>query len=398
VLLAPDVARALERTAAPFEEASPLPRAALVEPAFFELDLRLFEASWVPVAHESELARPGQMVAVDLAGTRVVAARGADLELHAFQDRCAHRGVPLTAGDRATCASLELVCPYHGLRYDLTGRALSASVRALGLEGDVRLPQVRVARWNGFVFVCLSPRAPALAEHMGPVPPWLPRASLHALRLGRRRVHEVRASWKLCAANFQESHHFPHVHPALEAITPWSRSTSEIFAGAWLGGTMEIADGAETVSEDTRIAGRPLVAHEEDARHVHDALLVPAWMTSLQPDYFLSYRLLPIAPDRTTVIADIYFHEAAGATDTEPGAVYAFWDRTNAEDRAICELQQRGVNSPHYRPGPYARSEDGQHAFEQRLARYYLASAQEGSSSTGTLSAAASVPGGPRRA
>jgi Rieske 2Fe-2S family protein len=376
VLLSRETVRALSQSAAPFGEAAPLPRAAYVEPAFFELDRALFAASWVPAAHESEIARPGQLRAVDVAGERVLVARGADLAVYAFIDRCVHRGTPLTEGDGGLCAELSLTCPYHGLRYDLTGRADPGSAPALGIAAGARLPAVRAARWNGFVLVCLSSETAPCDAWMGPSPPWLERASHHALRLGRRRAHDVAANWKLLVENFQESHHFPHVHPSLEARTPWARSTSVALGERWLGGTMEIAEGLETVSEDGRLAGRPLVAHEADARLVHDALLMPAWLLSLQPDYLLSYRLVPRAPDRTTVIADVYFHQAARATDAEPHAVYGFWDRTNAEDRAICARQQRGVASPSFTRGTFARVEDGQYAFDRRIAEHYLRSAE----------------------
>lgn len=374
--LSREMIRALSPSAAPFGEALPLPREAYVDPAFFELDRALFAASWVPAAHEGELARPGQYVAADVAGERVLVARGADLEVYAFLDRCVHRGTPLTEGEGGRCEGLSLACPYHGLRYDLTGRAIPGSAPALGIAAGARLPAVRVARWNGFVLVCIEGGTAPCEAWMGAAPPWLGRAGLHALRLGRRRVHDVAANWKLCVENFQESHHFPHVHPKLEALTPWARSTSVTVGERWLGGTMEIAPGVETVAESGRIAGRPLVAGEGDARLVHDALLMPAWLTSLQPDYLLSYRLVPRAPDRTTVIADIFFHQGARASETEPADVYTFWDRTNAEDRAICERQQRGVSSPSFTRGTFARVEDGQHAFDRRIAEHYLRAAE----------------------
>jgi Rieske 2Fe-2S family protein len=40
-----------------------------------------------------------------------------------------------------------------------------------------------------------------------------------------------------------------------------------------------------------------------------------------------------------------------------PGAV-EFWDLTNRQDWAACESVQRGVRSPHFRPGPLAPAED----------------------------------------
>src|SRR5205085_9888055 len=104
-----------------------------------------------------------------------------------------------------------------------------------------------------------------------------------------------------------------------------------------------------------------------DRARVHDAYVAPLWMTSLQPDYLLTYRLAPLDVDRTLVVAEIHVHAAALANGAALGDLFTFWDRTNAEDRAICELQQRGLASSRARPR-YAESEDGLHAFERLVA------------------------------
>jgi glycine betaine catabolism A len=126
---------------------------------------------------------------------------------------------------------------------------------------------------------------------------------------------------------------------------------------------MELHPDFETVSEDGRRDGRPFVASEEDRRVVRDALFFPTWLSSLQPDYLLSYRLVPRAVDQTLVVAEIFFHAAAFHERFDPAAVTSFWDRTNAEDRAIVELQQRGLTESSHEPGPLAPSEDGIAAF-----------------------------------
>ena len=116
------------------------------------------------------------------------------------------------------------------------------------------------------------------------------------------------------------------------------------------------------------------MAAARTARRVHDALLFPLWLTSLQPDYLLTYRLAPLAADRTLVVAEIHVHPARGPAGVDLADVFAFWDRTNAEDRAICERQQQ---RPRARavpaPARYATSEDGLHAFERLVAARYLA-------------------------
>jgi len=86
---------------------------------------------------------------------------------------------------------------------------------------------------------------------------------------------------------------------------------------------MDITDGAETVSLDGKLHGRPYLAgmKEEDRRRVFDAMLFPAMLLSLQPDYLLTYRLTPAAPAETHVVFHIHFHPAAFTADFEPTTV-----------------------------------------------------------------------------
>src|SRR5262249_33780772 len=142
--------------------------------------------------------------------------------------------------------------------------------------------------------------------------------------------------------------------------------------GPWLTGIMDIVASAETVSTSGRRDGRPFIAPPDAHRRVFDALLFPGLLWSLQPDYLLTYRVHPRAVDRTEIIADTYVH-AACPHDADVDGVLAFWDRINAEDRAICERQQIGVASRGFAPAGYAAAEDGVHAFDRMVARRYAA-------------------------
>jgi Rieske 2Fe-2S family protein len=217
------------------------------------------------------------------------------------------------------------------------------------------------------------------AAGAGPsLPPWLLRAHLGAVRRVHLATHVVAANWKLLVGNFQEAHHFPRVHPGLEQRTPFCTSASVIPEhDDWLGGTMELSPGLETVSGSGLRDDRPFLASAEDRGRVHDAWVAPNLLTSLQPDYLLTYRLEPEAVDRTRIVFAIDVH--AGVTEDAVAAgvddLIRFWSTTNAEDRAICEAQQRGLAAAadDYQAGPYAESEDGVHAFERAVARAYLA-------------------------
>lgn len=351
----------------------PLERQHYLDPHVFERERALFRASWVCVGHASELVRPGAFVVAEVAGSRLVVVRGADLALRAFYDGCLHRRATLVDAPEGCLAELALRCPYHGLRYSLDGRVDPEACGHLGLSASATLPSVRLEERWGFLFVCLEPSAPAFDAANGPAPSWLDRAEVPALRLGRRSVHEVAANWKICVQNFQESHHFAWVHRGLERATPWRASTSIDLGGRFLGGTMELAPGFATVSEDGALHDRPIVAHPDDRGTVWDAHLFPLWLTSLQPDYFLSYRLTPRSARVTTIVADIYFHQAAFKPGFQPDDVFAFWARTNAEDHRICERVQLGLEGAPFEQGPYAEVEDGVRSFDRLWRRAFTA-------------------------
>jgi Rieske 2Fe-2S family protein len=216
--------------------------------------------------------------------------------------------------------------------------------------------------------VTLDEAAPPLEHALGEVPPWLvalgERLESGAPLLRSRRVaFDVAARWTLVLENFQESLHFATVHPALEALTPsagaetWMPAAGE--AGPWLGGLMPIVATAETVSVSGRRSGRPLLVPEPEARLVRDAIRFPNLMTSLQPDYLLTFTLFPdpADPARTRVVACTYVDADAPASSLED--VHAFWSKVYEEDREACERQELGLSSPGAKPPAWSEVEEG---------------------------------------
>jgi len=327
--------------------ARPLPGVAYTSPDIFALEQeRIFATHWLCVGRSDEVELPGQWLREIVAGAPILVVRGADLRLRAFHDVCRHRGASLVG--RKDCGrDARFICPYHGWTYALDGRGATAT-----------LLDVRVEVWEGFVFVTLGATTP-LREAMGETPPWL--AELTPLRRARRTTAIACANWKLLVENFQESHHFPGVHPALEALTPTASAESWLGDGSWLGGIMPIR--GETVSGDGLLRDRKRIGPRTA---VHDAMLFPTLLTSVQPDYLLTYRLIPLSAGETRIVADIYFHPAS--PETTFGEVFAFWDQVNAEDRAICEDQQQNAHSPGFAPIAYMPVEEGVLAFDRLYA------------------------------
>jgi Rieske 2Fe-2S family protein len=149
-------------------------------------------------------------------------------------------------------------------------------------------------------------------------------------------------------------------------VSPPASGQNFDLPGAWVGGSMDLREGADTMSFDGRSAGVPL--SDVDPRRVFYLGLLPNLLLSLHPDYVMTHRLEPLAPGRTRIECTWYFADAS----VDPSYAVDFWDRTNGQDWAACESVQRGIASPHFRPGPLAPTEDAVHQFVTILARGYL--------------------------
>ncbi|HVW72686.1 MAG TPA: aromatic ring-hydroxylating dioxygenase subunit alpha [Rhizomicrobium sp.] len=116
---------------------------------------------WYPLAWSHEIGR-GKALARNFAGLPIVLYRGRSGSIHALEDRCAHRQVPLSEG---MVEGETLRCGYHGWRYDRAGACVD--VPYLGgchVPNGVRAYPAREI--DGMVFV--FPGDAALAEARAP--------------------------------------------------------------------------------------------------------------------------------------------------------------------------------------------------------------------------------------
>jgi phenylpropionate dioxygenase-like ring-hydroxylating dioxygenase large terminal subunit len=77
-----------------------------------------FANVWTVVGMARDVG-PADMLPVRIAGEAVVLFRGQDGQIAALLDRCPHRGVALSLG---TLRNGQIICPFHGWRFDATGR------------------------------------------------------------------------------------------------------------------------------------------------------------------------------------------------------------------------------------------------------------------------------------
>ena len=70
----------------------------------------------------------------------------------------------------------------------------------------------------------------------------------------------VAANWKVVDENYHECYHCPQIHPELCAVSPPTSGANYDLPGHWVGGSMELRDGAETMSLDGASGWTPAAA------------------------------------------------------------------------------------------------------------------------------------------
>lgn len=196
-----DLSRLVERTR--------VHRRVYTDPRVFEAERRrLFRRVWLWLGHESQVRRPGDFFTARLAGERVIVARHADGRIHAFHNRCAHRGAEVCAASSGNARNF--VCPYHAWTYRTDGSLASVPLESgygdrAGLAGLE--PVARIASYRGFLFGSHATGGEDLETFLGPEV----RAAFDNLvdrapdgeveMAGGRTVQRYRANWKLQLEN-----------------------------------------------------------------------------------------------------------------------------------------------------------------------------------------------------
>jgi Rieske 2Fe-2S family protein len=368
---ADDLAAAL----APFGQSRMLPRAAYVDPAVFEWEQRNIFSGWICVGHAADLDGVGTQRAVGSGANGVLLVNGDDGAIRAFANTCRHRGHELLACGETT-KRRGIVCPYHSWSYRLDGRVRNAPgfSETDGFDAqEFGLAELRLVNWHGWLFTDPSGEDADFSEHVAGLEEVVGPYRPEDLTIVDRHSYELATNWKVIAENYQECYHCSTIHPELSRISPPTSGENLELAGSWMGGWMSIVEGAETMSLTGKSGGVAIQGLSEHELHTVMYLVgYPNLLVSLHPDYVMTHLMTPLAVDRTLVeCAWAFPKDVAAQPDFDPSYAVDFWDLTNRQDWAACESVQRGLSSPHARPGPLAPDEDGVYQFVTRVARSY---------------------------
>lgn len=191
------------------------------DPAVFDAEMaRIFETTWLYVAHESQIAEPGDYIWTEIGRQPVIINRLDDGRVAGVINACSHRGALLTPGRQGNARVL--VCRYHGWTFKADGQCIRIKDEEIGFPDGVDkacynlTPVPRVESYKGFVFASLNPDAPPLAEHLGASRPFIDMLADQSPEgmevLPGTATYVVDCNWKLQVENGVDGYHVGVVH------------------------------------------------------------------------------------------------------------------------------------------------------------------------------------------
>lgn len=178
---------------------------------------------WNYLCMESDVPNAGDYRTTFVSATPVVVSRDGNGAIHAFENRCAHRGA-LICLDEEGNRPQGFSCVYHAWTYDLEGTLTGvAFMRGMkgkgGMSKDFKMAdhgprKLRTSSIFGLVFGTFSPDAPGLEEFLGETI----IARIARVLEGRkpkvlgRYTQTLPNNWKLYMENVKDSYHASILH------------------------------------------------------------------------------------------------------------------------------------------------------------------------------------------
>ena len=105
------------------------------DPEIFELEMtKIFEKTWVWVAHESELPKAGSFKSTHVGRQPVIVSCDRKGNIHTLLNRCRHRGASVC--EKRSGTTNGFTCPYHAWSYGLDGTLRHQAGRHRGPRQD----------------------------------------------------------------------------------------------------------------------------------------------------------------------------------------------------------------------------------------------------------------------
>ena len=372
-----------------------LPRPFYGHETVYRADLEhIWRKGWLFAGHACEIRNPGDWLTLQAETDSLIVIRGEDGAVRALHNVCRHRGSQIVAPGRGS--TKRLVCPYHQWTYDTKGALTFCRGMHELDKAEFSLKKVQCEVVEGLIFISLAENPAPFAAARELMAPYLKPQGLERAKVAKQVDYEIHANWKLVWENNRECFHCNINHPQYiqanwdhynaDDTTPEIR---ESIARAVARSEAKWADAGLAVSHrETGMTQFPdaergiwysanrtalvaaWVSESMDGKQVSTlmgsyndadvgtlrARTLPNFWNHSSCDHGVSTLLLPSGPRKTLARVTWLVHEdAVEGRDYQLERLMPFWQLTSEQDWAICERQQKGVDSSAYQPGPYSK-------------------------------------------
>jgi Rieske 2Fe-2S family protein len=372
-----------------------LPRPFYRDETIYRADIeQIWRKGWLFAGHDCEIRNPGDWLTLQVDTDSIIVIRGEDGAVRALHNVCRHRGSQICGAARGS--SRRLVCPYHQWTYDTSG-ALTFTRGMHDIDrSNLSLKKVNCQLVDGLIFISLAQNPPPFDQARELMTPYLGPQGFECSKVAKTLDYEIAANWKLVWENNRECFHCNINHPQYIKAN-WDHYNADDTSAD----VRAAIDGAVARSEAKWAAAGLAISHREtgmapfpDAERgvwfsANRTALSEGWVSESMDgaqvstlmgkysdpdigtmrvrtlpnfwnhsscDHGVSTLLLPAGPRKTLARVSWLVHEdAVEGRDYQLDKLMPFWQLTSEQDWAICERQQKGVDSTAYEPGPYSK-------------------------------------------
>ena len=240
---------------------------------------KVWRKTWQFACREEHIPAVGDQTIYEIVDDSVLLVRTAPDTIKAYINSCLHRGTLLRTEPGS---ARQIRCPFHGWTWNLDG-----TLKVVPGQWDFPhvdktkfcLPEVRVGRWGGFVFINLDPQCEPFESYLENLPEHFAAFGLEHRYVAAHVAKIMPCNWKLGMEAFTEAYHVPVAHPQVTAYYGDSNTQYDVWPGVRHVSRMLSVQGvaspsrpgttpAQTIEEMRRdvpfFAGRPIEVNENE--------------------------------------------------------------------------------------------------------------------------------------
>ena len=377
-----------------YQGSQSLPRQFYTSETVYKMDIQHYwNHSWIWVGHINQIPNVGDFFLFDYGYESVIIARDKNDSVNAFLNVCRHRGSRVCIEKSGN--TRVFVCPYHAWTYELNGSLRAAREMEDNFNtAEYSLKKVNLRIFHGLIFICVADNPPNIDEGLLQLEPLVEPFEFENLKIVHSANYPVAANWKLALENYMECYHCAPAHleysrshslkdPSsanielkkcmLKRSMDVGLSGEELHINLLESNNVEmdfyfsrypLFQGYKTGSKSGEKLA-PLLGRLKDFDGGTSDIQIGILNNFLSySDHVIGYRFIP----RSLQITDIEVIWMV-REDAEEGKDYNLedltwlWHCTSKDDERIIAINQKGVNSNHYVPGPLSNMEWGIKAF-----------------------------------